>query len=253
VDTSTARKVLKIRQPYANHNGGMIAFGPDGYLYIGMGDGGSAGDPGNRAQNVDSLLGKMLRINVNGKTSTRGYLIPSSNPYVGRAGRNEIWQRGLRNPWRFSFDRATGDLYIGDVGADHREEIDRLPRGFRGVANFGWDVWEGSARLRPVPPGLTGRVVEPFLEYPHAKKGRCYSVTGGYVYRGTELPALRGRYLYGDLCGGVWSVEVRGGVARDRRAEPFVPPGLLVAFGEGPEGELYVVALNGGVYRVSDA
>ncbi len=232
---SSRRVLLHVPVPSKDlegHYGGQLAFGPDGKLYVGFGD----GEEGEAAQDPASLLGKIVRLDVDR---------PGARP--------ELVALGLRNPWRFSFDRATGDLYIGDVGEDRREEIDRLPRGFRGIANFGWNVWEGSARLRPVPPDLTGRVVKPFLEYPHAKKGRCYAVTGGYVYRGSELPALRGRYLYGDLCGGVWSVEVRGGVARGRRAEPLVPPGLLVGFGEGPEGELYVVALNGGVYRVSAA
>ena len=143
----------------------------------------------------------------------------------------------------------TGDLYIGDVGGDLREEIDRLPRGFRGIANFGWNVWEGSVRTRPIPPDLQGRVLPPFLEYRHAP-GRCNAVTGGYVHRGTALRPLRGRYVYGDLCGGLWSVTVRGGVARDKRAEPLFPPGLLVSFAEGWGGELYLVALNGGIYQV---
>ena len=152
VATSTARTILKVDQPYANHNGGMLAFGPDGYLYIGMGDGGDAGDPGNRAQRTDTLLGKMLRINVNGSTSTQNYLIPSSNPYVGRTGRNEIWQIGLRNPWRFSFDRATGNLWIGDVGQGKWEEIDRAVRTSKGAGrgvNWGWRVLEGFHCYKP--------------------------------------------------------------------------------------------------------
>jgi glucose/arabinose dehydrogenase len=211
------------------HYGGQLAFGPDGDLYASFGD----ADQPESAQDPTTLLGKLVRLDVD---------TPGAEP--------EIRALGLRNPWRFSFDRATEDVYIGDVGQDRREEVDRLPRAFRGLANFGWPVWEGSVRARPVPPGLLGRVLPPFVEYLHAK-GRCNAVTGGYVYRGSRLRRLNGRYIYGDLCGGVWSVTVRGGVARDKREEPLSPPGLLVSFAEGWRGELYIVALNGGIYEVS--
>jgi glucose/arabinose dehydrogenase len=177
---------------------------------------------------------------------TRRRCSASSSGSTSTGAEPEIRALGLRNPWRLSFDRATGDVYVGDVGQDRREEFDRLPRAFHGLANFGWPVWEGSVRIRPVPADLPGRVLPPFVEYRHAK-GRCNAVTGGYVYRGSQLKRLDGRYVYGDLCGGVWSVTVRGGVARDKRAEPLSPPGLLVSFAEGWQGELYIVALNGGI------
>jgi glucose/arabinose dehydrogenase len=216
--------------PYG-HYGGELAFGPDGQLYAGFGDAGR----GETAQDPATLLGKLVRLDVR-----------KPNPVP------EIVAYGLRNPWRMSFDRATGDLYIGDVGESHREEVDRLPRGFRGIANFGWPVWEGSIRTDATSADLAGRVLPPLLEYPHTAK-RCYSVVGGYVYRGSALPTLEGRYLYADLCGGVWSVSVRGGVVRDRRVEPLAPPALIVSFGQGAEGELYLVCLNGRVYEIAPA
>jgi glucose/arabinose dehydrogenase len=233
VGAVSSRRVLvrvpTTRKDAYGHYGGQLAFGPDGRLYAGFGD----GDEPDAAQDPSTLLGKLVSLDV------------------GRPGAEpEIRAFGLRNPWRFSFDRATGDLYVADVGDARREEVDLLPRGFRGVADFGWPEWEGSLRRRPAGPALAGRLVAPLLEYRHAK-GRCNSITGGLVYRGGAIEALRGRYVYGDLCGGVWSVSVRGGVARDRRAEPLSPPGLLTAFGEGAQGELYVVALNGRVWAVT--
>lgn len=250
---STGRTIIKIAQPYANHNGGMIAFGRDGYLYIGMGDGGSGGDPGNRAQNLNSLLGKMLRLNVNGSTSARNYTIPSSNPYVGRAGRDEIWQRGLRNPWRFSFDRSNGNLWIGDVGQNRYEEVDRAVRTSTGPGkgrNWGWRVMEGFHCYRPASGCSTTGKTRPLLEYSHAS-GRC-SVTGGYVYRGKAIPALAGWYVYGDYCSGeVWAVS---GTAPSKPTPVRLlgaGSGRLVAgFGEDDAGELYLCDLNGTVYRI---
>ena len=229
----SSRRVL-IRVPTATtdpdgHYGGQLAFGPDGRLYVGFGD----GDRPESAQDPSTLLGKLVRLDVDR---------PGASP--------EIVAYGLRNPWRMSFDRGTGDLYIGDVGESRREEVDRLPRGFRGVANFGWPVWEGSVRISSPPSDLPGRILPPLLEYAHSV-ARCYAVIGGYVYRGTDVQSLAGRYLYGDLCGGVWSVGVAGGVARARRAEPLDPPQLLVSFGEGASGELYLVTLAGRVYEVS--
>jgi glucose/arabinose dehydrogenase len=178
VTASTARRILTIAQPYANHNGGGIAFGPDGFLYIGMGDGGSGGDPGNRAQSLSTLLGKMLRIDVNGRTSTKAYRIPSTNPYVGRTGLDEIWSRGLRNPWRWSFDRLTGDLWIGDVGQDRYEEIDRstAASGHGRAANYGWRVMEGRHCYLPATNCSKAGKVLPIVEYGHT--AGC-SVTGG--------------------------------------------------------------------------
>jgi glucose/arabinose dehydrogenase len=248
---STARRIMTVDQPYANHNGGMIAFGPDGYLYIGMGDGGSGGDPGNRAQRLDSLLGKILRINVNGSTSTRNYLIPSSNPYVGRYGRNEIWSRGVRNPWRFSFDRRTGDLWIGDVGQKRYEEIDRArntststSRG-RGV-NFGWRVMEGRHCYNPATGCNKAGKRLPVVEYSHSEG--C-SVTGGYVYRGAEIPSLYGRYVFADYCSGkIWTVPSGGASPLTKRL--LIDTDMMISsFGESARGELYVVDHRGAVYR----
>lgn len=257
VATGSGRTIIRIDQPYANHNGGMIAFGRDGYLYIGMGDGGSAGDPGNRAQNVNSLLGKMLRINVNGSTATRNYLIPSSNPYVGRTGRDEIWQRGLRNPWRFSFDRANGNLWIGDVGQNRYEEIDRAIRTTTGPGrgiNWGWRVMEGFHCFKPATGCSTTGKTRPLLEYSHAANGRC-SVTGGYVYRGTKIPALAGWYVYGDYCSGeVWAVSSTA----SSRPTPVRLLGtgsgrLIAGFGQDDADELYLADLGGTVYRIEAA
>ncbi|HYO43655.1 MAG TPA: PQQ-dependent sugar dehydrogenase [Candidatus Limnocylindrales bacterium] len=252
VQSGSGRTILRIAQPYSNHNGGMLAFGRDGYLYIGMGDGGDGGDPGNRAQNLDSLLGKMLRINVNGRTSTRGYLIPSSNPYVGKAGRNEIWQRGLRNPWRFSFDRSTGDLWIGDVGQGRYEEVDRAVRTASGpgkAVNWGWRVMEGNHCYRPSAGCNTTGKRRPLVEYSHAATGGC-AVTGGYVYRGSAIPALRGWYVYGDFCGGqVWGVS--SGASRPATPVKLLSTGRSVSgFGEDNAGELYLCDLNGAVYKI---
>ncbi len=254
VAAGSGRTILRIGQPYANHNGGMIAFGRDGYLYIGTGDGGSAGDPGNRAQSKNSLLGKMLRINVNGRTSTRNYLIPSSNPYVGKPGRNEIWQRGLRNPWRFSFDRSTGSLWIGDVGQNLYEEVDLATRTTSGPGkgvNWGWRVMEGRHCYLPASGCSTTGKRKPLVEYSHAANGRC-AVTGGYVYRGTGIPALRGWYVYGDYCSGeVWAVSA--GASSPAKPIRLLGTGsgrLVSGFGETEAGELLLCDLNGTVYRI---
>jgi glucose/arabinose dehydrogenase len=254
VATSTARRILKIDQPYANHNGGMLAFGPDGYLYIGMGDGGGAGDPGNRAQNKGSLLGKLLRINVNGTTATRAYRIPSSNPYVGVPGANEIWQLGLRNPWRFSFDRATGNLWIGDVGQGQYEEVDRAVRTSSGAGrgvNWGWRVLEGTHCYSPSTGCNTAGKTLPLLDYDHGN-GRC-AVTGGYVYRGSAIPVLRGGYVFADYCSGeIWVVPA--GAAAPASKVRLLDTNLLVSsFGENARAELLVTDLNGRLYRIDPA
>ena len=250
---STARRVITIPQPFANHNGGMIAFGPDGYLYIGMGDGGSAGDPGNRAQNLNSLLGKILRINVNGTTGAKQYRIPASNPYVGKAGLDEIWSSGLRNPWRFSFDRLTGDLWIGDVGQDRYEEIDRSTVGGSGRGrglNFGWRQLEGRHCYNPSTGCSTTGKFMPVVEYPHSQG--C-SVTGGYVYRGAAVSALSGRYVFGDYCSGmIWTVPK--GAASPMTKTLLMDTTLSISsFGEDQRGELYVVDRNGSIYRFDPA
>lgn len=255
VEPGSSRKIIKIKQPYSNHNGGMIAFGKDGYLYIGTGDGGSAGDPGNRAQDKGSLLGKMLRINVNRKTATKNYRNPSSNPYVGRPGRNEIWQRGLRNPWRWSFDRSTDALWIGDVGQGRYEEVDRVKWKSSGpgkATNWGWRVMEGNHCYKPASGCNTSGKKRPLLEYSHGSNGRC-SVTGGYVYRGSAIPALRGWYVYGDYCSGeVWAVSA--GAKRPATPVRLLGSGsgrLISGFGQDASGELYLCDLaNDAVYKV---
>ncbi|HEY7179193.1 MAG TPA: PQQ-dependent sugar dehydrogenase [Gaiella sp.] len=222
----SAQQILRIAQPYANHNGGNIVFGPDGRLWVGMGDGGSAGDPENRAQNPDSLLGKMLRLDVRRARPTP-----------------EIFALGLRNPWRFSFDRKTKDLWIGDVGQGSIEEIDHVPRGTPGQINFGWDVFEGHSSFEDKALG-PGRLVQPVAEYTH--DAGC-SVTGGYVYRGNVVPALNGRYVFGDYCSGtIWSMPATGG---EPRVEAVKVP-QLTSFGESLDGaELYAVSQTGTVSR----
>ncbi|MGB4580530.1 MAG: PQQ-dependent sugar dehydrogenase [Coriobacteriia bacterium] len=244
---------LTIPQPYANHNGGMITFGPDGHLYIGMGDGGSGGDPQGNGQNPASLLGKMLRIDVlsdGSATASTPYAVPDDNPFVGQAGwAPEIWAYGLRNPWRFSFDRKTGDLWIGDVGQNLWEEIDFLPAPLRAGANFGWAEWEGTHPYPPdsTPPvGLTG-LTNPVVEY---DRQTGTSVTGGYVYRGAAQPKLWGTYFYADFSfGRIWGLQRAADGSVETRL--LLDNDMLIAsFGEDEAGELYVVDFNGGVYRM---
>jgi len=225
----SARRLLLVRQPYPNHNGGQLAFGPNGRLYVGMGDGGSGGDPENRAQNMRSLLGKLLSLNV----VTKGVRVEAL---------------GLRNPWRFSFDRANGDLYIGDVGQDELEEIDYTPARSPGLENYGWDVYEARARFEDKAPG-PGTLVFPVAQYSLA--GAKCAVTGGFVYRGSRA-ALRGRYLYGDYCAGfVWSLKIAGGKATAIRREPFTIAGLS-SFGQDAAGELFAVSqTKGALYRLT--
>ena len=250
--TSCYRQVIRIAQPYPNHNGGMIAFGPDDLLYIGMGDGGSGGDPGDRAQNLGSLLGKMLRIDPRDPDGSgpKHYSVPGSNPFVGVAGaRPEIWARGLRNPWRWSFDRSTGDLWIGDVGQDRYEEVDRSPANGSGVnagsgLNFGWNRCEGK---HTYPGGGTCNFgVRPVQQYHHSLG--C-AVTGGYVYRGPDYNAWRGRYVYADYCSGrLWVTSNSGSI--------IGPVGgaqtgrNISGFGEDGAGRLYATDLNGSILRV---
>lgn len=241
---ATDTVLLTINQPFSNHNGGMIAFGPDGYLYIGMGDGGSGGDPDERAQNPLELLGKMLRINVDG-----GSLIPPDNPFVGNPSyRPEIWALGLRNPWRWSFDRSTGDMYIGDVGQGVLEEVSYQLAASNGGENYGWDIKEGTACFEP-PSGCSSTgLTDPIYEYPHAS-GRC-SITGGYVYRGCAMPDMQGRYFFADYCTSeIWSVRVIGGAATDLQnhtAELGLALAGLSSFGEDNRGEIYVCHFLGG-------
>ncbi|MFM9105901.1 MAG: PQQ-dependent sugar dehydrogenase, partial [Chloroflexota bacterium] len=243
----TLEVLLAVEDPYGNHNGGQVAFGPDGYLYAGLGDGGAGGDPENHAQDPGSLLGSMLRLDVSGSA---GYSIPGDNPFAdGQGGRPEIWAYGLRNPWRFSFDRETGDLWIGDVGQNWIEEIDMIPAGSRGGANFGWRVMEGTSCYEDDECDPSS-FVPPVAQYTHDEG--C-SVTGGYVYRGSDMPGLGGVYLCGEICTGAgW------GLGRDAagswvRSAP-VETGLNISsFGEDADGNLYLLSFDGGVYRLGAA
>jgi glucose/arabinose dehydrogenase len=243
-DAGSARNVLEIdHSRFANHNGGQLQFGPDGLLYIGTGDGGSANDPAGNAQDKGSLLGKLLRINPLRRSGGKPYGEPRSNPYTGEQGRDEIFARGLRNPWRFSFHRRK--IVIGDVGQDRVEEVDyeRL-RGARG-ANFGWDAFEGNALIEPPAPSGHER---PIHTYSHAGGG-C-SITGGYVVRDRRLGRLRGRYVYGDFCvGELRSLEPGLGGARDDQALGLQPIDSLSSFGVDDRRRLYTASLDGGVWR----
>jgi glucose/arabinose dehydrogenase len=245
-DPASAMTILTQPQPYANHNGGHLAFGPDGYLYIGLGDGGSANDPQGNGQNLATWLGKLLRIDVDGGEP---YAIPPDNPFRARAGaRPEVWAYGLRNPWRYSFDRATGDLYIADVGQNAWEEIDVQPAGSPGGENYGWNLMEGAHCRAGVACDRSG------LSLPVAEYGRSAgcSVTGGYVYRGSAQPGLVGAYVYGDYCSGrVWGLA-RGTAGSWRSAELLQAPHVqLSSFGEDEAGEVYLTSLGEGVvYRL---
>ncbi len=239
-DHDSESVIIEIQQPFGNHNGGMIEFGPDGYLYIGMGDGGSAGDPQNNGQNDSTLLGAMLRIDVDGDAP---YAIPEDNPFIDAADSlPEIWSIGLRNPWRFSFDMETGDLYIGDVGQNQYEEIDFQPADSTGGENYGWSVYEASHSFSG---GTVDDSIFPIVEYD--RDDGC-SVTGGYVYRGEALPELDGVYLYGDYCTGtVWWLrqtdegEWEGDILFDTDIN-------ISSFGQDLAGEVYIVDHRGGVY-----
>jgi glucose/arabinose dehydrogenase len=230
---SSRRELLFVDQPFPNHNGGQVAFGPDGRLWVGMGDGGSGGDPRNVAQNMASLLGKLLTLDVD-----------ENDPEPRIVG------LGLRNPWRFSFDRATGDLYLGDVGQNSWEEVDYVRRRNVGrLRNFGWDVYEGRAVYERKPLNPAGVLVRPIRVYPLG--GGHRAVSGGFVYRGARLPATRGRYFYGDFGSGtVWSLRMVNGRVRQFRREPFRVP-LLASFGEDARGELYLVSLGGRIFRLA--
>jgi glucose/arabinose dehydrogenase len=243
-DPGSAVTVLTVTQPFANHNGGQLKFGPDGYLYIGMGDGGSGGDPLDHGQDVGTLLGAMLRIDVAGSP----YAIPADNPFVGDPeAREEIWAYGLRNPWRFSFDRETGDLFIADVGQNRWEEVNLQPANSAGGENYGWRLMEASHCHEPSENCDDGSLVLPVLEY---ETGENCSVIGGYRYRGGALPELTGTYIFGDYCSGrIWGAVPagEGWTSRELLKRNY----RITAFGEDEAGELYVADLReGGVYRL---
>ncbi len=266
-DSGSATAVLSIAQPFSNHNGGWMGFGPDGYLYISTGDGGSANDPGNRAQDITSqLLGKMLRLDVNGDDfpddPNKNYSNPADNPFVGETGDDEIWAYGLRNPWRPAFDRATGDLFIADVGQGTWEEINFQPAASTGGENYGWRCMEGNHCT-----GLTGctcdvdcgnqLLVCPIYEYNHNSDGFSCSVTGGYVYRGCAIPDLVGTYFFADYCSDrIKSFRYDGTISAftDRTAELDPPGGTTItsitSFGEDAFGELYICDRGGEVFKI---
>jgi glucose/arabinose dehydrogenase len=265
VDAKSMRRVLVIDQPYENHNGGMIAFGPDGMLYTGMGDGGNQRDPHKNGQNLGVLLGKILRIDVDHRDGDRGYAIPKDNPFVGKAGaRPEIYCYGMRNPWRFSFDRQTGLLYAADVGEDRWEEIDLIKPG----ANYGWSEREGVYKFNRNPrPNSEKKPTAAPDEHPgFADPIKAYwhdlgmSITGGYVYRGKAIPGLQGWYLYGDYSKGtIWGLKVEDGkvtgdatmkIANEKEVRPMLPSG----FGEDGDGEVYVCShQDGKVWKIVPA
>ena len=232
-DPASETDILRVDQPYNNHNGGGLAFGPDGYLYIGLGDGGSEGDPLLTGQNLRTLLGKMLRIDVDHETP---YAIPAGNPFAKGGGLAEIWAYGLRNPWRFSFDRLSGDLYIADVGQDAWEEIDFVPSGMVGGMNFGWSYYEGMHPYKGQPPA-NATFTWPVSEYSHAYG--C-AVTGGYVYRGAALPEWQGVYFFGDYCSGnIWGLIHSNGQNLPARIL-FTTSARITTFGVDEAGEIYL-------------
>lgn len=239
LDPASEEILLEVAQPYGNHNGGQIAFGPDGYLYYGLGDGGSAGDPHGHGQNTDTLLGAMLRLDVDGATP---YAIPAGNPFAKGGGRPEIYAWGLRNPWRWSFDRKTGALWVGDVGQNAWEEVNRVGAG----DNLGWNLWEGSHCFRAGACHGEG-VAMPLAEYSH--QYGC-SVTGGYVYRGKAIPALAGHYLYGDFCSGrIWALDTDNVEAGARLL--LLSGRRISSFAEDRDGELYLLDYSsGGIFRL---
>ncbi len=243
-DPNSEKIIMEIGQPYSNHNGGHIAFGPDGYLYVGLGDGGSGGDPRGHGQDLGTLLGTILRIDVSTLDETGGYAVPQNNPFVGvERALPEIWAYGLRNPWRFSFDRETGDLWTGDVGQNRLEEIDVIRPG----GNYGWNIMEGTSCFRDVGCDREG-LEPPVAEY--GRDGGC-SVTGGYVYRGSRIPSLVGAYVYGDFCSGrIWALRHDGNRVTGQ-AEIANTDLQIASFAEGPDGEIYVLSFTGEIGRLA--
>jgi len=246
-EPASGRVLMAVADQYPNHNGGMLAFGPDGYLYISMGDGGSSGDPLGSGQDLNSLLGKLLRVDVDG---AEPYGIPAANPFRNQNGaRPEVWAYGLRNPWRFSFDSETGDIWIADVGQNKWEEIDFQPSDSEGGENYGWNTMEGAHCYRPAEGCNTAGLVLPVFEYDH---GAGCSVTGGYVYRGSASPRLAGQYLFTDYCTPtLWATGRTSDGGFETEEIGKLPDGVS-AFGEDEDGELYItVDREGTVYRLS--
>lgn len=251
VDAGSELELLSVPQPYSNHNGGQLAFGPDGMLYLALGDGGSGGDPQGNGQDLTrNLLGAILRLDVRQASEAEPYRIPADNPFAGDATANgETWAYGLRNPWRFSFDRETGDLWAGDVGQGEIEEIDLIQRG----GNYGWSIMEGSSCYDASSCDRQGLVL-PVAEYDHSG-GNC-SVTGGFVYRGSAVPALRGAYVYADFCSGAtWGFDASAAAAGEAvepvRFDESGPP--VSSFAQDADGELYLLAFDGRIYRITGA
>jgi glucose/arabinose dehydrogenase len=266
-DHTSERILFDLKQPFSNHNGGHMDFGPDGYLYISVGDGGKAGDPFKAGQDLNTLFGKLIRIDVN----QIPYGIPETNPYYGQENkRGEIWASGLRNPWRFSFDRENGDLYIGDVGQNKWEEINYEPGSSKGGLNYGWRIMEANHCYDPEENCPKNGLTIPILEYPNdANYMRTLtgmdqpdvdgcSVTGGYVYRGKKIKGLKGTYFFGDYCSGnIWTFKVKNGKAvefQNRTEEINIADGeftnYISSFGEDADGELYIIDYNGGIYKL---
>ena len=245
-DAESERIFMEVRQPYSNHNGGQLLFGPDGYLYIGLGDGGKGGDPHGNGQNTSTLLGSILRIDVSDLDREGTYTIPPDNPLVGEGGgaRQEIWAYGLRNPWRFTFDRLTGDLWAGDVGQDRFEEVDLIQPGL----NYGWNVMEGFHCFKPSRSCDQEGLEPPVIEYSSSEG--C-SVIGGYVYRGPGLPSLYGAYLYGDFCSGrIWTLRYDG--SRVTEHLELIDSQLdISSFGEDQSGEIFILSFDEKIYRLT--
>lgn len=247
LDPDSARTILALDQPQSNHNGGTMTFDEAGMLVIALGDGGGGGDPGNRAQNLNTLLGKLLRIDPSVPSDGKPYGIPSDNPFVGKPGLDEIWAYGLRNPWRFAFDPSNGDLYVADVGQNRWEEINWVPKDLQAGANYGWRAYEGDSRFTQERIDES-RLIRPVHVYSLAE-GRC-AVIGGHPYRGSAT-ALTGRYLFADWCDGlIRSFVIRGGEATDLKTHPELQADRLAAFGEDSMGEVYYGSTSGGLFKI---
>ena len=275
-DHKSERIILKLKQPYGNHNGGDIQFGPDGYLYISIGDGGKAGDPLNAGQDLSSLFGKIIRIDIDQKP----YGIPKSNPFFGQKDkREEIWAWGLRNVWRFSFDKQTGDKYLADVGQNKWEEVNFEPASSKGGLNYGWRIMEANHCYDPKENCPTEGLIKPIIEYPNDANHPAFafriieelsfsetdvegcSVTGGYVYRGQKIKSMQGQYIFGDYCSGnIWTLKVVNGKAinfKNRTEEINIGGGefttYISSFGQDSDGEIYIIDYNGGIYKLIES